>query len=146
VQGEISNFDPNFQYEKIREEIRAEHSLIANRLTWYVTSQSFLVTAFAISRGSGFTWFQWFSTVLLPILGSVSSALVFPSILGACNTIKLWHEKQHHFFELHPEFKAAFELKRPSWIENRGLLFPKIMPLMFGLFWLIVGISSRCLR
>src|SRR2546423_12416334 len=119
----MSNFDPSFEYQIIREEIRAEHSLIANRLSWYVTSQSFLVTAFAISRGAGFTWFHFFSTLLLPIIGIVSSALIFPSILGACSTIKLWHEKQRALFAAHTEFKATFELNRASWIENRGLLF-----------------------
>src|SRR2546430_16780936 len=96
---------PDFEYEKIREEIRSEHALIANRLTWYVTSQSFRVTAFAISRGAGFTWFHWFSTLLLPIIGFVSSALIFPSILGACSTIKLWHDKQRTLFEQHRELK-----------------------------------------
>src|SRR2546423_15555296 len=105
----MSNFDPSFEYQIIREEIRAEHSLIANRLSWYVTSQSFLVTAFAISRGNGFVWFHWFSTLLLPIIGFFSSALIFPSILGACSTIKLWHEKQRILFEQHSEFRVALE-------------------------------------
>src|SRR5437588_7070215 len=97
---------PDFEYEQIRNEIRAEHSLIANRLSWYVTSQSFLVTAFAISRGAGFTWFHWFSTLLLPIIGIVSSALIFPSILGACSTIKLWHDKQRLLFEQNEELRV----------------------------------------
>src|SRR5439155_19877495 len=129
---EMTNIDPTFYYENIRGEIRAEHSLIANPLTRYVTSQSFLVTAFAISRGAGFKWFGWFSTVLLPVIGFVASALIFPSILGAIHTVKLWHEKERQFFETHRDFKTAFELRRPSWIENRGLLFPKIMPVLFA--------------
>src|SRR5438094_4527619 len=95
---EMSDLDPRFIYQNLREEIRAEHTLIANRLSWYVTSQSFLVTAFAISRGAGFTWFHWFSTLLLPIIGFVSSALILPSILGACFTITLCHDKQRTFF------------------------------------------------
>src|SRR5437870_13920101 len=99
--------EPAFEYQNIRDEIRAEHTLIANRLTWYVTSQSFLVTAFAISRASGFTWFHWFSTLLLPFVGFVSSALIFPSILGASATIELWHQKQRQFFERHAEFQKA---------------------------------------
>ncbi len=137
--------DPVSKYQAIRDEIRAEHNLIANRLTWFVTSQSFLVSAFAISRGNNFTWFHWFSTTLLPLLGFVSAALVLPSILGAIATIKLWHEKLHRFFEMHPDLKAALALKRPPWIENRGLLFPKMMPLLFATFWLVIGIASRFL-
>jgi hypothetical protein len=138
----MPEFEPAFEYQSIRDESHAEHMLIANRLTWYVTSQSFLVTAFAISRGNGFGWFRWFSTLLIPAIGLLSSSLVFPSIVGACETIRLWHEKQCHFFLRHPEFKAAFWLERPPWIESRGLLFPKVIPVIFGVFWLVIHIAS----
>jgi hypothetical protein len=138
----MPGLQPEFEYQILREESRAEHALIANRLTWYVTSQSFLVTAFAISRGSGFVWFRWLSTFLIPTIGLLSSGLVFPSIFGACETVKLWHAKQCEFFLRHPEFKAAFEVKRPMWIESRGLLFPKVMPVIFGLFWLVIHVAS----
>ena len=141
-----SVIDLQFQHQTIRDEIRAEHTLIANRLAWYVTSQSFLVTAFAISRGNGFVWFPWFSTILLPAIGFTASALIFPSIAGACQTIKLWHRKQRAFFESNPEFKHAFSLERPKWIDTHGLLFPKLMPLLFGLFWAIVAIGSIYLK
>ena len=133
---------PEFEYQHIREEVRAEHSLIANRLTWYVTSQSFLVTAFAISRGSGFTWHLWFSTTLLPLVAFVTSLLILPSVAGARKTIKLWHERQGNFFIRNPEFKAAFELKRASWIESQGLLFPTVVPLLFAVFWLVIHLAS----
>jgi hypothetical protein len=46
------------------DEICAEHSLIANRLSWYVTSQSFLVTA---------TWYP--SLVMRIFLNSVKGLL-----------------------------------------------------------------------
>jgi hypothetical protein len=134
--------NPDFEYEQIRNEIRAEHSLIANRLTWYVTSQSFLVTAFAISRGAGFSWHPWFSTTLLPLVALASSLLIFPSVVGARNTIRLWHEKQRGFFARHPEFEAAFHLQRASWIESQGLLFPIVIPLIFAAFWVVVHCAS----
>ena len=136
---------PEFEYQQIRDETRAEHSLIANRLTWYVTSQSFLVTAFAISRGSGFTWHRWFSTTLLPLVAFVTSMLILPSIVGALKTIRLWHQKQKDFFAHNPEFKTAFELHRASWIESLGLLFPVVVPLLFAAFWLVIHLTScRC--
>lgn len=139
----MSDLNPSFEYQAIRDEIRAEHTLIANRLSWYVTSQSFLVTAFVISQGNGFAWFRWFSTVLLPVVGFTSSALIFPSILGAVSTITLWHQKQDEFFKLNKAFKNAFSMQRPSWVERRGLLFPQIMPLLFGLVWIIVFVASK---
>jgi len=138
----MAEISPQSEYQQLRDEIRAEHTLIANRLTWYVTSQSFLVTAFTISRGAGFNWFHWYSTTLLPALGFVASLLIFPSIVGACETIRLWHRKQHEFFAREPSFKTAFHLQRPYWIEARGLLFPKCIPGLFGSFWLAVHFAS----
>jgi len=133
---------PETEYQHIRDEIRAEHSLIANRLTWYVTSQSFLVTAFTISRGNSFTWHPWFSTTLLPLIAFLSSVFVFPSIVGARNTIKLWHLKQKEFLRRHADFQEAFQLERASWIESQGLLFPLMMPLIFAAFWLTIHCAS----
>jgi hypothetical protein len=133
---------PDFEYQCIRDEIRAEHSLIANRLTWFVTSQSFVVSAFAISRGAGFTWHAWFSTTLIPLVALVSTVLVFPSIAGARTTIRLWHKKQRDFFERHPDFQAAFQLKRAAWIESQALLFPIGIPLIFAAFWCVVHLAS----
>lgn len=138
----MTDLEPTFEYQNIHEEIRSEYSLIANRLSWYVTSQSFLVTAFAISRGSGFTWFHWFSTILLPAIGILASVLIYPSIVGACETIKLWHMKQDAFYDRHKGFKDAFELKRAAWIIPQGVVFPKLMPVLFGLFWLVVLVAS----
>jgi hypothetical protein len=129
---------PDLEYRQIRDEIRAEHALVSNRLTWYATSQSFLVTAFTISRANGFTWHSWYSTMLLPALGLCASLLILPSIIGACKTIRLWHRKQKEFFARNPEYQTAFDLRRAQWIESRGLLFPQFMPLLFGSFWVII--------
>ena len=142
----MPNLEPSFEYQTIRSEIQAEHSLISNRLNWYVTAQSFLIIAFAIAEATGFTWFRWFPRLLLPFLGLPCSLLIFPSIAAACSTIELWHEKQDDFFKNHGEFKNAFRLERKPLSHPVSLLFPKLIPILFGLFWLIVLIASRCLR
>ncbi|MGE5445145.1 MAG: hypothetical protein ACM3SR_11185 [Ignavibacteriales bacterium] len=139
----MSDLSPSFECQMIRDEIRSEFGLIANRLSWYVTSQSFLVTAFAISRGIGFNWYSWFSTVLLPALGLISSALIFPSIVGASKTINLWHQRYKRFLEQNPKFQQAFELNRPSWIHTLSLLFPTLIPPLFGLFWIVILTASQ---
>ncbi|WP_072925471.1 hypothetical protein [Microcystis aeruginosa] len=41
-------------YGLIDQEIHREHNLIANRMNWYVTSQSFLMAAFAISGNNNY--------------------------------------------------------------------------------------------
>ena len=62
--------------------------------------------------------------------------------MGACATIRLWHRKQDEFFKRHAEFKDAFHLHRASWIESQGLVFPKLLPVLFGTFWLLVHVTS----
>lgn len=66
----------------LRQDIRAEDTLIASRVTWYVTSQAFLLTAYAASWGAGFMWPDFFHSVL-PLAAIVLSALIFASIYAA---------------------------------------------------------------
>ena len=134
--------NPTYEYDKIRDEIKTEYNLLNSRLTWFVTSQSFLVSAFAISRANGFVWFDWFATLLLPIVGLLLAALVLPSLMAACQTIELWHEKQAHFFVNQPEFDHCLHLNRKSWLEHQGLLLPQIMPFVFITFWLVIHVAS----
>jgi len=134
--------EPRFEYEKIREEIRSEYMLITSRLTWFVTSQSFLVSAFAISQANGFVWFRWFSTLLLPAVALLLTLLALPAIVSACKTIELWHQKQAAFFARQPEFREAFVLARKPWMEEQGLLFPQLMPILFAVFWLVIPIVT----
>jgi hypothetical protein len=66
----------------LREDIQAEDTLIASRVTWYVTSQAFLLTAYATSWSNGFEWPAFFHSVL-PLAAIVLSALIFASIYAA---------------------------------------------------------------
>lgn len=66
----------------LRQDIRAEDTLIASRVTWYVTSQAFLLTAYATSWGAGFEWRNFFHAVL-PLAAITLSALIFASIYAA---------------------------------------------------------------
>jgi tellurite resistance protein len=66
----------------LREDIQAENTLIASRVTWYVTSQAFLLTAYATSWNANFVWPAFFHGVL-PIAAIVLSALILASISAA---------------------------------------------------------------
>ena len=68
--------------DTIRNEIQAEHALISHRMTWLVTSQSFLMTAFAISGGVGNQLFP-FLNFWIPLVGIMLSALAFLGIAAA---------------------------------------------------------------
>jgi hypothetical protein len=66
----------------LREDIQAENTLIASRVTWYVTSQAFLLTAYATSWNAGFVWPAFFHRVL-PLAAIVLSLLILASIYAA---------------------------------------------------------------
>jgi hypothetical protein len=66
----------------IREDIQAENTLIASRVTWYVTSQAFLLTAYSTSWNAGFVWPVFFHQVL-PVAAIVLSLLILVSIYAA---------------------------------------------------------------
>lgn len=66
----------------LREDIQAENTLIASRVTWYVTSQAFLLTAYATSWNPNFGWPLFFHCVL-PFAAIVLSIVIFTSIYAA---------------------------------------------------------------
>ena len=66
----------------LREDIQAENTLIASRVTWYVTSQAFLLTAYATSWNAGFLWPTFFHRVL-PLAAIVLSFVILASIRAA---------------------------------------------------------------
>ena len=68
--------------ETIRNEIQAEHSLVSHRMTWYVTSQAFLMTAYAVSFGQGQTG-RGFFQFSIPLLGLLLSILAFFAVYSA---------------------------------------------------------------
>jgi hypothetical protein len=131
------------RYQGIRDEIRMEHSLIAARIGWLVTSQSFLVTAFTISRGNAFTWHAWFSSLLLPILGLGVAVLTYPSIQGAVVTIRLWQQRQAALLQEFPHLQEVFDLRRPAQLHRRSMLFTRLLPVLFAALWLVIGIASQ---
>jgi hypothetical protein len=68
--------------QSLREDIHAENTLIASRVTWYVTSQAFLLTAYATSWNGGFLWPSFFHRVL-PVAAIVLSIVILASISAA---------------------------------------------------------------
>ena len=66
----------------IRDDIQAENTLIASRMTWYVTSQAFLLTAYATSWNANFAWPGFFHEGL-PLAAVAISIVIFASIFAA---------------------------------------------------------------
>jgi hypothetical protein len=142
-----------------REEIKHEFNLLSNRVSSYVTSQSFLVTAFALSMGnSNPRWgslFRLIFPLVLSLLGIVVSIQAWPGIKGACDIISLWHEKQNRLFAEDPrldDYRVERPLTAPGRrtpvdiIHERSLWFAKWSTWIFLAAWTIFGLLALFLH
>ena len=116
-------------YTYLRQELRFEHTLLGGRMTYYVTSQSFLFTAAAIARATHWHGVYWFSGVLLPLVGVVASAVLLDSIHAAYGRMDQWRAKEKLFEGRHPLIVLY-----PEDRHRRSLLFTTLMP------WLLMGV------
>ena len=85
-------------YQIIRGEIQYEYALMSNRVTWLITTQAFLFTAYAVAlRGNNLKDSSYYP--IIPILGSAISIIPYSSIYAAINRVKLWHSQQEKIKE-----------------------------------------------
>ena len=141
----------------LREDIQAEDTLIASRVTWYVTSQAFLLTAYATSWNAGFIWPIFFHQVL-PIAAIVLSVVILASIYAATWAQEVYLREQAMLvsrlkteFALEPSERLALEVYERTMVANRtsaagevigsrihGLVrvVPLVLPVGFSALWL----------
>ncbi|HEX8203210.1 MAG TPA: hypothetical protein VF590_22225 [Isosphaeraceae bacterium] len=135
-----------------RQEIRHEFDLLSTRVSSYIMSQSFLVTAFAISMGNTTPWAKSFALIcpgVLVAIGILLSIRAIPGISGACQTIDLWREKQQNLLDSCAELKELLLIRktisdetgnRRDLIHERSLVFATWAPWVFGIGWLIFSV------
>ena len=141
-----------------RSETQHEFNLLSNRVGAYITSQSFLVIAYATSLGNtNPRWGSLFRLVFpiaLAIVGLTTSLLVWPGIQGACTTIELWREKLERLYARDPrldDYRVARPLgtsrqgKSIDTIHVRSLLFARWAPAVFAAAWSVFGLLTLTL-
>jgi hypothetical protein len=129
-------------YEKIRAQIEHEDNLLTQRLNWFLTSQSFLFTAYAIVFNgtpppSAKPAIRSILMQVIPLIGVASGALILIAIIGGAIVM----------FDLRREFgasrSAAVEAGLPP-LQGRastrvmGLLAPLLLPVMFITVWAVL--------
>ena len=141
----------------LRDDIQAENTLIASRITWYVTSQAFLLTAYATSWNAGFRWPHFFHDVL-PLAAILLSALILASVFAATWAQDVYLREQSVLlsqiragFALSPGESAALDAYERTMVRNRrsldgraignrihalGRITPLVLPTGFALLWL----------
>lgn len=104
------SLNPADTLQSLREDIQAENTLIASRVTWYVTSQAFLLTAYATSWNAGFAWPAFFHQVL-PLAAVALSALILASITAATWAQEVYLREQARLVS---EIKGRLDLTLPE--------------------------------
>jgi hypothetical protein len=129
-----------------RWEVQHEFNLLNHRVSWYILSQTFLITAFVVSIGYKTDNFNWFK-IILPVLGILTSIIVWRGIDDACETINMWVSKQRHFLQNENKNKRldVFMIRRDYYKElsedkahGRSLLSAKLLPWIMGLMWFVI--------
>jgi hypothetical protein len=142
----------------LRDDIRAEDTLIASRTTWYVTSQAFLLTAYATSWTAHFEWPGFFHQ-LLPVAAIALSALILSSVYAATWAQDVYLREQTRFvarvkaeIPLSQAERLALEVYERTMVENRTnadgrvvgrrihalvRIAPLALPVAFSLLWLV---------
>lgn len=123
------NGKPPAGYLYLREELRFEHQLLGSRMTYYMTSQSFLFTTAAIARSVHWHGVYWFSGVMVPLVGIVASVVLLYSIHAAYERMAQWREKERAFVGRHP-----LVMPYPEDKHRKSLMFTTLMP------WLLIGV------
>ncbi len=141
----------------LREDIQSEHTLITSRVTWYVTSQAFLLTAYAMSWNAGFVWPDFFHR-MLPIAAIALSVVILASIYAATWAQDVYLREQASLMArmktevaLEPTERLALEMYERTMVANRTnaagrvigsrihalvRVTPLILPVGFAVLWL----------
>jgi hypothetical protein len=140
-----------------RAETRHEFSLLGQRVSWYVTCQSFLIIAFSSGMNNQNVYFRLGIGLILPTLSIIKSILIKPSIDGAITIINQWGAKEYEVLQNEDlkdfKIKRIYEKVRPNShtseqktdvIKRESLKFAKHVPVVFIYGWLslcLLGIA-----
>ena len=133
-----------------RSEIKFQSDLLSSRLSSLLTSQSFLLIAYASAMSGLIGHWQDPFTLLFPpilaVLGLVLSLQAWPGIRAGYAVIGLWHQKERRLLAQDNDLNEFDYFPSPretrdnpdEWINKRskeGALFTKQAPLVFTLVW-----------
>jgi hypothetical protein len=106
-----------------RAEIKHELNLLSGRVSAYITSQSFLVTAFALSIGGtkrpSTPFLELAFPVTLAALGIIAALQARPGIMDACEVVRRWLEKERELHAQEPQLES-YRIERPVAVNRRG--------------------------
>jgi len=139
---------PLDQYRIVRQQIEHEDSLVSQRLSWLLSSQSFLFTAYAISlngpyqiRSKALESTVGLLILLLPLVSILSAMLIGMTVwAGMWTMLKLRRAYAR-------QLAQTFMSELPPIQSTGGALFlghfaPIFLPVLFIVIWLLLILRS----
>ena len=132
-------------FRLIRDEVKHEQGVLSGRLSSYITSQSFLISAYAVGNNHqadlwGFS-FRFYVTITLSVVGFLLSARAVPGIKDASDIIARWHEQQDQLLANNTELGIYQTLRREEMrgIRRRDQWFAQASAYIFMAAWIILA-------
>lgn len=133
-------------YSLIRSQIEHEDNLIGQRLSWFVASQSFFFTAYAIvvsnlKPGLPTHPQQFLLYRIIPMAGVATCALLYCTTLGGHFAIRNLSRLYKRESEGHPSgLPPVHGLRRTQFLGESAPLF---LPPIFLFLWLVLLFNGR---
>ena len=136
---EPQNIERDFtRYKMIRDEISHEDNLMGARVSWFMASQSFLLTALAIAQGGQHEFPNRRNNYffpLLPVVAILSDLLIFAGVLAGIHALRRWRGVMRAAgsrYEIFPQLHRKNTTIALGWSGPLGL------PLVFLVAWMYV--------
>ncbi len=126
------------QLTRIGFAVDKELTLMSERMSWLVMSESFIFSAFtiaAINRDK--TAVLEILVVLMPVIGFLLALTVYPALLAAHWTAKEHKAERHRFEQKLPE-PLRVKLHAKPWEHFLGSIPAVVIPAMLLLVWLVI--------
>jgi hypothetical protein len=131
-----------------RDEVKHEQDVLSSRLSSYITSQSFLVSAYAVAMGNlNPKWggdFRLAFPGVLCLVGFLLSIRAQPGITDASTVINRWHLRQDQLLEEHADL-AFYEMlhgSKTQRLRSRDQKFALAAGYIFAAAWVVFGVLS----
>jgi hypothetical protein len=138
-----TNLSPLEHYRVVRSQIEHEDDLVSQRLSWFLASQAFLFTAYAISlNGPTQLHFQNLEAqakllmILLPLLAIASALLIWISVLAGVSAMRTLRMNFERSAGKLPAQLPSLQTAGRALLG--GQLGPVFIPPMFIAVWLIL--------
>ena len=128
----------------LREEIRHEDNLINQRVSWLVSSQSFLLTAFAISLNgplqAKFAQYERLNILLISLIPIVGVVICLVSHLTIFAGVLHMRQIRHLAGTFHPRHLPG--VQGTDVTRRLGSSGPVLTPVIFLVVWLVLLIRA----